>query len=122
MSGLADRRAPVSARTGARPSFRAATRLSRPGGAAQCEVFSAEVKCRASHDTYLFLFLLPDLEVNGGSMPFVVCFCFGLQNSSAHANTARHTWCPVGYLHAQEWFYFPGPERVGRALLETLKV
>lgn len=28
----------------------------------------------------------------------------------------------VPYPHAQEWFYFPGPERVGRAFLETMEV
>lgn len=27
----------------------------------------------------------------------------------------------VPYPHAQEWFYFPGPERVGRALRETVE-
>ncbi|MEO1679690.1 MAG: alpha-ketoacid dehydrogenase subunit beta [Pseudomonadota bacterium] len=27
----------------------------------------------------------------------------------------------VPYPHAQEWFYFPGPARVGRALLETVE-
>lgn len=27
----------------------------------------------------------------------------------------------VPYPHAQEWFYFPGPERVGRALKETVE-
>jgi 2-oxoisovalerate dehydrogenase E1 component beta subunit len=25
------------------------------------------------------------------------------------------------YPHAQEWDYFPGPDRVGRALLETIE-
>lgn len=28
----------------------------------------------------------------------------------------------VPYPHAQEWFYFPGPERVGRALRETVEM
>jgi 2-oxoisovalerate dehydrogenase E1 component beta subunit len=37
------------------------------------------------------------------------------------APIARVTGWDTPYPHAQEWDYFPGPERVGRALLETLE-
>jgi 2-oxoisovalerate dehydrogenase E1 component beta subunit len=33
----------------------------------------------------------------------------------------RVTGWDTPYPHAQEWDYFPGPERVGRALLETME-
>jgi 2-oxoisovalerate dehydrogenase E1 component beta subunit len=37
------------------------------------------------------------------------------------APVARVTGWDTPYPHAQEWDYFPGPERVGRALRETLE-
>ena len=37
------------------------------------------------------------------------------------APVARVTGWDTPYPHAQEWEYFPGPARVGRALLETLE-
>jgi pyruvate/2-oxoglutarate/acetoin dehydrogenase E1 component len=33
----------------------------------------------------------------------------------------RVTGWDTPYPHAQEWDYFPGPERVGRALLEAME-
>ncbi|TGV79413.1 alpha-ketoacid dehydrogenase subunit beta, partial [Mesorhizobium sp. M00.F.Ca.ET.158.01.1.1] len=33
----------------------------------------------------------------------------------------RATGWDTPYPHAQEWEYFPGPARVGRALIETLQ-
>ncbi|MBV9054404.1 MAG: alpha-ketoacid dehydrogenase subunit beta, partial [Hyphomicrobiales bacterium] len=33
----------------------------------------------------------------------------------------RVTGWDTPYPHAQEWDYFPGPQRVGRALLETME-
>ena len=37
------------------------------------------------------------------------------------APVARVTGWDTPYPHAQEWDYFPGPARVGRALTETLE-
>jgi 2-oxoisovalerate dehydrogenase E1 component beta subunit len=37
------------------------------------------------------------------------------------APIARVTGWDTPYPHAQEWEYFPGPARLGRALLETLE-
>jgi len=37
------------------------------------------------------------------------------------APIARVAGWDTPYPHAQEWDYFPGPERIGRALLETLE-
>jgi 2-oxoisovalerate dehydrogenase E1 component beta subunit len=37
------------------------------------------------------------------------------------APITRVTGWDTPYPHAQEWDYFPGPERVGRALRETLE-
>lgn len=37
------------------------------------------------------------------------------------APVARVTGWDTPYPHAQEWDYFPGPDRVGRALLETME-
>ena len=37
------------------------------------------------------------------------------------APVARVTGWDTPYPHAQEWDYFPGPARVGRALLETME-
>ncbi len=37
------------------------------------------------------------------------------------APIARVTGWDVPYPHAQEWDYFPGPARVGRALIETME-
>jgi 2-oxoisovalerate dehydrogenase E1 component beta subunit len=37
------------------------------------------------------------------------------------APIARVAGWDTPYPHAQEWDYFPGPSRVGRALLETLE-
>src|SRR5271168_5044103 len=37
------------------------------------------------------------------------------------APVARVTGWDTPYPHAQEWDYFPGPARVGRALLEILQ-
>ena len=34
----------------------------------------------------------------------------------------RVTGWDTPYPHAQEWAYFPGPDRVGKALLRTLEV
>ncbi|RUY85538.1 alpha-ketoacid dehydrogenase subunit beta, partial [Mesorhizobium sp. M7A.F.Ca.CA.003.01.2.1] len=36
------------------------------------------------------------------------------------APVARVAGWDTPYPHAQEWDYFPGPARVGRALLETM--
>ena len=36
------------------------------------------------------------------------------------APIARVAGWDTPYPHAQEWDYFPGPARVGRAMLETL--
>ncbi len=38
------------------------------------------------------------------------------------APIARVTGWDTPYPHAQEWDYFPGPARVGRALVETMEV
>jgi 2-oxoisovalerate dehydrogenase E1 component beta subunit len=37
------------------------------------------------------------------------------------APVARVTGWDTPYPHAQEWDYFPGPARVGRALVETME-
>ena len=37
------------------------------------------------------------------------------------APVARVAGWDTPYPHAQEWDYFPGPSRVGRALVETLE-
>jgi len=39
---------------------------------------------------------------------------------SLEAPVARVAGWDTPYPHAQEWDYFPGPERVGRALVETM--
>ena len=40
---------------------------------------------------------------------------------SLEAPVARVTGWDTPYPHAQEWDYFPGPLRVGRALVETME-
>lgn len=40
---------------------------------------------------------------------------------SLEAPVARVTGWDTPYPHAQEWDYFPGPARVGRALIETME-
>ena len=37
------------------------------------------------------------------------------------APVARVAGWDTPYPHAQEWDYFPGPPRVGRALIETME-
>jgi 2-oxoisovalerate dehydrogenase E1 component beta subunit len=37
------------------------------------------------------------------------------------APVARVTGWDTPYPHAQEWDYFPGPKRVGEALLEVME-